>query len=613
MSEFNSIISDRELRELFREKILAEDGDDAFTDKLIDMEAKMVFAAPAVIPVPAAFENAFLSKIGVRSSAKLAGKLSMKWIFTGLSCAAAATSVVIYKTSEPEKQPATAAVTAAAEKDTPENTFFSDTIKSPLPSATPKDVTKQLPEQLSPACPDILSILPAETRVTATETVEGASYAPLAALSELPELLSRMQPLDYVDDETGSPENEDSAYAINKVFSGVKSIEVDSDLGDIKVRSSPNSDVKLTGRIENARETRKEPDLKITYDQQGSHLEVRIQRNRRKQLAMIHKDSELSSLLDLEVPPGTDLVLKAGNGNIHLNNLEGGKCVAESNFGDVRAMNCRTALTASSSSGMIELSGIQGDVKATAAFGDLILSEIKGTIEAHAASGNFIGKRLEGDCTIESGFGDVTVRTMTGKLAADVSSGNTEIDSLIAPQCDITSHFGHVTLRTITAKTRLTVHSGDVKINALTGDLQVGSSFGNVVVNNITGELGLNVTSGNTSITQLNGNLTVGSEYGNVVINGTHGNSTITAGSGNVSAKNMDITERLEVSVSYGNSNIKLKNDYNDLSFNLHTDFGKVKINKGNMKLEKENGVIVVEKGGVQVRGNASSGNITFD
>jgi|GEM_PF-5084674 len=627
MSEFNSTITDRELRELFREKILADDGDDAFTDKLIDMEAKFVFAAPAMIPVPTGMEKEFLAKIGVKSSAKLAGKLGMKWIFTGLSCATITTAVVVYKNNQPKDpapRPVVAAAAAVQNDNQLQDTILADTIQAPIPTDTPTDVTKQPLEQLSPL-PEILSILPEANRTITEETVELVSlvktfstsstftsrlsiwrqFPAVPEAAETPNTYCRNVPLDYTEEDG---ETDDSVYNIDQTFSGVKSIEVHSDFGSINIQPSRSNDVQLTGRIEVMRKARKDPQFEISYEQTGTRLEVVVQQ-KGKQTDL----SDESSVLDFEVPPGTNLILRADNGNINFNDLEGGNCDAESSFGDVRGSNCRSTISATALSGTVDLSKITGNVNATSSFGDVILSEITGNIAAHAASGNFIGNLFTGNCVIDSDFGDITVHNSVGTMRLTAESGNIYIDSLKAPECRIESSFGDVTLTSVTAPANLTVQSGDIKITALTGDLNLESAFGNVTVNNMTGELDLDVNSGNISVTRLNGNMEIVSSFGNVVINETRGNSIITANSGNVSGRNMDITSNIEVNVAFGNSNIQLKNNYNDLGFNLDTAYGKVKINKGDMKLEKENGAIVVEKGGVQVKASASSGNITFD
>ncbi len=93
MKDFNEI-SDNELNELLKEKILKSED----SDKLLDLQANVVFAGKASVAPPLAKEKALFEKLGV----KVAGKFSLGWVFTSLSVAVTVvvTSVLLMSNSE---------------------------------------------------------------------------------------------------------------------------------------------------------------------------------------------------------------------------------------------------------------------------------------------------------------------------------------------------------------------------------------------------------------------------------------------------------------------------------------------------------------------------------
>jgi hypothetical protein len=102
MEENNINISDEELHELLKSRLLSDD-DSALTDKLTDMQADILFSAPAAIAPPPLKEKELLAQAGKKAAAF---KLSFGWVFTSLSAAAAITitSVFLLK-SEPQNTP----------------------------------------------------------------------------------------------------------------------------------------------------------------------------------------------------------------------------------------------------------------------------------------------------------------------------------------------------------------------------------------------------------------------------------------------------------------------------------------------------------------------------
>ena len=640
MSAYNSPMTDGELRELFREKILAGDGDDAFTDKFIEMQSKAVFAAPAAMLIPVGKEQELLTKLGAKSGAKIAAKVGMKygmkWIFTSLSCAAAvATATVVYKNSgkDPQPQKTLAAVTAAPEKEEapaaiPAENREDTLLSAPIPAITPGGVTKQTPEQLTSGSPFTENILPVfpkapEPAAAAAGPVEAVLPASLeAAMGRITTTtsvtisreatVSNRNSLNIDVNQCNvsvSPQFITNTGGIDTSFSGVKSLKVSCAMGNITIMPSHNDQLTVRGTLGSSNKAKTE-EFKLSCEQKGSALTVSIEQLVKR--LVVKNDFEYAEL-NFEVPDGTTLDISASDGDIHAYDLRGGNVEAATTAGDIRITNCETSIIAKAANGTVDLNNISGNVAASSSFGDVIFSQITGNFTADVASGNFVCNMSRGNCLINSQFGDITFHNATGTMDLYAQSGNITIDSLSGEKCQINSTFGDVYLNRITAPVKATVTSGNFHVDGITGSISLESSFGDLDIRSMAGNLTAEVNSGNSSLTGIRGDIELTSHFGDVTINGSNGSATITANSGNVSGKKMQLTNRLDIDVAFGNSLIQLDNNYEAISFDLSSAFGKVKINKGDLKLEKENGAIVLEKGGVLVRGNAASGNITFN
>lgn len=102
MEENNRNISDEELHELLKSRLLSGE-ESALTEKLTDMQANILFAAPATVTPPALKEKELLAQTGQQAAAF---KLSFGWVFTSLSAAAAITITTVFMlSSDPQNIP----------------------------------------------------------------------------------------------------------------------------------------------------------------------------------------------------------------------------------------------------------------------------------------------------------------------------------------------------------------------------------------------------------------------------------------------------------------------------------------------------------------------------
>jgi len=106
MKDFNNILSDKEIYELFKQRLLAIDMDEALNQKLIDMETQLAFSKDLLLMPDLNKEKELLQKLSKKTGLGSMGK----WLYTGLSCTLLATIFLIYnlnkntgaKLSQPE-------------------------------------------------------------------------------------------------------------------------------------------------------------------------------------------------------------------------------------------------------------------------------------------------------------------------------------------------------------------------------------------------------------------------------------------------------------------------------------------------------------------------------
>jgi len=92
MKDFNNILSDKEIYELFKQRLLAIDMDEALNQKLIDMETQLAFSKDLLLMPDLNKEKELLQKLSKKTGLGSMGK----WLYTGLSCTLLATIFLIY-------------------------------------------------------------------------------------------------------------------------------------------------------------------------------------------------------------------------------------------------------------------------------------------------------------------------------------------------------------------------------------------------------------------------------------------------------------------------------------------------------------------------------------
>lgn len=595
MDASNSIIGDAELRDLFKTLLMEGPEDNCLTETLINMEQTIAFSPEVLIPVPAGFEQQLLTGLNKTAAAglKTAGKFGLKWLFTGLGGVCVATGIITYQQLNPENnRPATVFAATATDSTQQQNPVKKDSLVPIQPSAisAPQDVTKPLTELALPS--------PETPGIVWTNTVSEARE--MAYREDPPAPEERALRTDNLISQTVLP---DSTGTQDSVFTSVKRLELILNNGDISITQVAGEQLTIRGMSP-----------QLSANQSGGTLLVTDRKKTSGKTRCRNCDTENRDMyLQIEVPAGTIIKLVSSNGMVKLDGIQAETCEVEAGFGDILISNCKAKTTVSAANGFLYMTGITGDIHAVSSFGDMELAEINGTIHAEIASGLFTGRKLTGALSVESDFGDVILDNIVGKLEVSTNSGTLRADSITGPSCTISSSFGDINLHEINAPAHITANSGNIEIEAMTGTLTVISDFGNITLRELNGNIRINGNSGDIDIHNLNGDMVVDSQFGNLDVRNSKGNAVLSLNSGNLDASDMELNDSLNLHIDFGNSKIGLKNDYDDIRFDVEASMGTVKITKGSMKLEKENGLILREKGRISIKGEVTSGNMTFN
>lgn len=634
----DSTLSDSQLRDMLKQVVLTGDDNDTLTKTLLDMEQKFVFATTATIAIPIAQEAALLTKLSGGAVYKTAAKLGLKWLFGGLGgVCVTATSIFVYQQQQsPEPQQQKPVITHIQQHPDTSNFFVAsktDSVGFAPTISTPKEVTEQ-PYELLPLSPVIPVV---STLLERQETVVVGNTNPKRSLTNLvfwaPEYIYMMQarpdngsmacldnllflspeifaPIDAY--ELGEPEetatfswpydssdSEDSIFA-PQYFDGVKTLNINVDFGNIYISQGIGNQVIIDER-----------GGVIATDQEKSTLSVFMKPTGEK--GKKHHNEALPFDLNIIVPAGTSLNVATSSGSVDIVDLEGKSCEVTNNFGDIVLTNCIADIKATASSGSIVLTNITGKTDLHSYFGDVNLEHTQGATSTHISSGNYVAHDVKGEITIQSDFGDISVVNALGNTTINSSSGSITLDSLSGEKCNINSNFGDLKLKNIHASSSIVSNSGSIEIDRLTGNLVLNTQFGEVNIDDLTGNLRLYGNSGDIQLKNLIGDMVVDSQFGNVSLKDTKGNVSVQANSGDINGKHVEVTDSLNVAIDFGNSDIELVNSANDLRFDVEASMGTASIHKGNLKLEEENGHIIIDKGSISIKGTAQSGDISFD
>lgn len=365
--------------------------------------------------------------------------------------------------------------------------------------------------------------------------------------------------------DTGDSVIKSDLSKIDTLFKNVKRVVIKLDFCDVDIKTGAADQVKVYGNIETnngsfivlGRKAFKKSEHVFRFDKKDEVLTVWME-TRKVNERMLSKDiSNKSSVLNFEVPVNTAIEVNNTSGNVTVNGIESENMSLQTSFGNLKAENITSNLTARSSSGNVCLINIKGPVKSTTSFGKQVLQNISGDVNATASSGDISARQIKGSAEVRSTFGSQTIEDVRGNITSQASSGN-------------------------------------LRITKVTGNINAGTSFGKQVYENIEGNLSSAASSGDIIITDLKGVLNLKTTFGDI------------------KGKDITLIKSGDFISSSGDIHLNFLNEMKDLSFDLKSSSGKLLVEKNSAK-NSSDGKLQMGDGSIKIKGTSTFGDQIYN
>jgi DUF4097 and DUF4098 domain-containing protein YvlB len=192
-----------------------------------------------------------------------------------------------------------------------------------------------------------------------------------------------------------------------------------------------------------------------------------------------------SADVEVQVPSGVDLTLKAVHGSVDVEGMDG----------DLTAESVNGAVNVRNISGDAVVKSVNGGVKASDVSGDLELTSVNGGARASNITGDLKTSSVNGGLEIVGVQGDVTANTVNGSAYAESISGDARLET-VNGSLEIRNCSGDLTVKSLNGTIEASgVSSSDVRIQGGSGSVSVELADG------FSGDLVIETTGGSITLT----------------------------------------------------------------------------------------------------------------
>lgn len=193
------------------------------------------------------------------------------------------------------------------------------------------------------------------------------------------------------------------------------------------------------------------------------------------------------------------------------------------------------------------------------------------------------------------------------ELIVENSSGNVKISQFRGDRLEVSASSGDLQLSGIQCNAYLKTTSGDLSLKDAVGDVTMRSTSGDQEFYDLSGDLRTGATSGDVVVVRLKGDLEVEATSGDVELNEVQGAVEVSTTSGNIHGDYVLLTGDSRMKSTSGNIAIDLKNNLEEVSFDLRATSGDLRVQ--NLEVE---GHLLLDRGGLKVTGVSTSGDQTY-
>lgn len=227
---------------------------------------------------------------------------------------------------------------------------------------------------------------------------------------------------------------------INKSYSGIKSIRLETASGSGTIKKSSTNEVKVTLEY-----TYDDDDYKPTFEQKGDRLIIDEDFNNRGRNWNNRGKAEWT----LELPDGVELDYSSGSGSIDVDGIDIDLNVGTGS-GSIEVNDVTGSMKINTGSGSIRISKADGELDANTGSGSIRLRDAKGDADLNTGSGSIDLEDVEGTFDLNTGSGSIGVLGVTITGASDFNTGSGRIEIELAAELnhdlDINTGSGSATL-----------------------------------------------------------------------------------------------------------------------------------------------------------------------
>ena len=222
---------------------------------------------------------------------------------------------------------------------------------------------------------------------------------------------------------------------------------VDTDIGSIEVKTEGREGVrvKVYRKAVTSSESKAEEifsHFKLDFQKSGDDVIIDGDYDYKKFRSIFGRRSRLRVRFVITVPEKYNLELKTKGGSIEVSKIEGdvkartsggslrfayvkGPVWGRTSGGSITLEGCSGDADVNTSGGSIKIGEVKGEVKAHTSGGSIRVKEVMGTINAKTSGGSitaYISKQPQADCSLVTSGGSITAHLAEG-IAVDVDAG----------------------------------------------------------------------------------------------------------------------------------------------------------------------------------------------
>ena len=217
---------------------------------------------------------------------------------------------------------------------------------------------------------------------------------------------------------------------IDKSFSGVNTIKINTSSGNLLVKKGSGSDVKVNLVYD-------EDDFEPQMEQSGKRL--RLSEESDRGWGRGWRGSDRRSVWTITVPQNVSIEFSTASGDLDIADIKLSSLQFNSASGDAIINSVESDLDANTASGDLTISNHKGNIDANTASGDVKVTSYTGNLDANTASGDVKVRKGSGEFDVNTASGDIELTSINVSKASkmNAASGDVAIDFSSSPKADI--------------------------------------------------------------------------------------------------------------------------------------------------------------------------------